>query len=338
MKSLGHKTAIYTGVQDAPETLNRWGVLLLAHGAPDSLADIPKFLLNVRGGRPLPQEAIEEIIRRYQLIGGGSPLLKETNRQAEALAEALKRTRAAQALPIVPVYVGMRNWTPFIADSVERLSRDCVSRILALCLAPHNSRTSVGLYRQHLDDALEKFAPGMRVEFVSSWHDQPELIAAFREKIAQALNRAEQTAGRPVPVILTAHSVPVRTIAEGDLYEIQVKETAGLVAEALALTEWRLAFQSQGISPEPWIGPTVESRIDELAAEGHRHVMIAPVGFVSDNVEILYDVDVVFREHGRQRGVTVWRSESLNNSPRFIKALHDVVMARIIKEPETRGP
>ena len=300
---------------------DRWGVLLLAHGAPDKLEDVPEFLLNVRGGRPLPEAAVAEVVERYRRIGGGSPLLKLTNRQAEALARALDH----------PVYVGMRNWRPFIRDSVRRLSGDGLERVVAVCLATQNSRTSVGLYRKHLEEATSAVAPHVRVEFVESWHDNPSLIAAFREKVSEALDRAEQAAGGPVPVIFTAHSVPEKTIAAGDPYEAQVKETATLVADTLSLADWTVAFQSQGMTAEPWIGPTVESTIDGLAAQGHKHALIAPIGFVCDHVEILYDIDVVFREYGRARGVTVWRSESLNDSPLFIGALASIVRAAIRK-------
>ena len=308
---------------------NHWGVLLLAHGAPDSLADIPQFLLNVRGGRGLPQAAVAEVIERYARIGGGSPLLELTKRQAKALAEGLNRVQAMHELPPVPVQVGMRNWNPFIAEGVHRLRVAGVQRVIALCLAPQNSRTSVGLYRNHLDEAVGKLAPGLVVDFVESWHDNEKLITAFREKIAQALDRAEQAAGRAVPVVFTAHSVPEKTIAAGDPYAAQVRETAELVAKTMSLPDWTLAFQSQGMTAEPWIGPTVESRIDDLAAQGHRHALIAPVGFVSDHMEILYDIDVVFREYGQARGVTVWRSESLNDSPLFIDAMSSVVSARV---------
>lgn len=298
---------------------NHWGVLLLAHGAPDKLEDIPEFLLNVRGGRKLPDAAVQEIIHRYSLIGGGSPLLKLTNQQAEALARMLGK----------PVSVGMRNWKPFIADSVRRLSGDGVEGVVAVCLTPQNSRTSVGLYREHLLDAIEKFAPHLQVEFVESWHGNPDLIGAFREKISHALDGVEDEAGKPVPVIFTAHSVPERTIAEGDPYDQQVRETAALVAQTMSLTEWRVAYQSQGMTAEPWLRPTVESQIDLLAAAGHRHVLIAPVGFVSDHVEILYDIDVAFREYGKAKGVTVSRSESLNDSPLLIRALASIVSDRL---------
>ena len=298
---------------------DRCGVLLLAHGAPDRLEDIPEFLLHVRGGRKLPDAAVEEVKRRYALVGGGSPLLRETNRQAEALAETLGQ----------PVFVGMRNWKPFISESVRRLTEEGTRRVVALCLAPQNSRTSVGLYRERLRDAVEKFAPRLEFDFVESWHDQPDLIAAFREKISCALDKVEESAGGGVPVIFTAHSVPARTIADGDPYERQVMETAASVARTMSLGDWSVAFQSQGMTDEPWIGPTVESEIDRAAAAGHRHVLIAPVGFVSDHVEILYDIDVVLRDYGRSKGVTVSRSESLNDSPLFIRALASIVGSRV---------
>lgn len=295
----------------------RWAVLLLAHGAPDRVEDIPEFLLHVRGGRKLPDAVVEEIVRRYERIGG-SPLLKLTKLQAEALARQISAR----------VYIGMRNWKPFIADTIRQMGKDGIRQSVAVCLAPHNSRTSIGLYRRHLSEAVEKFHPALDVDFVESWHDESFLIEAFREKIAQAISRLEASVGRRVPVILTAHSVPEHTIADCDPYAEQVRETATMVAEAAGLKEWYVAFQSQGMTAEPWIGPTVESTIDRLAAVGHRHVLIAPVGFVSDHVEILYDIDVVFREYGLAKGVSVARTDSLNDSPLFILALASLVEDR----------
>lgn len=292
---------------------------MLAHGAPDRLEDIPEFLLNVRDGRKLPDAVVQEITHRYSLIGGGSPLLRLTTLQAEGLARLL----------VQPVYIGMRNWKPFIADAVRQLNEDGVGRVVVLCLAPQNSRTSIGLYRKYLDDAVTKFAPRLQVDFIESWHDHPLLVEAFREKVAAAIARVEAEAGGPVPLIFTAHSVPEKTIADGDPYEQQVRETARRVAEGLGLGDYRLAFQSQGMTAEPWIGPRVESLIDELAGAGQRHVLLAPVGFVSDHVEILYDIDVLFRGYGRSKGVTVHRSESLNDSPAFIRALAAIVTERL---------
>jgi ferrochelatase len=311
-------------------------VLLLAHGAPDRPEDIPAFLLNVREGRKLPEAAVNEIVRRYSLIGG-SPLLRLTTLQAQGLAKLLGR----------PVYVGMRNWKPFISEAVLKVKADGVERVVALCLAPQNSRTSIGLYKKHLFEDLERLAPDLQVDFIENWHDHPGLVEAFRERVATALARAETEAGGPVPVIFTAHSVPEKTIQGGDPYEQQVRETAALVAKAMGLEEFSVAFQSQGMTAEPWIGPTVESLIDRLAAQGcggsagpalrtsgSSHVLLAPVGFVCDHVEILYDIDVVFREYGKARGVMVHRSESLNDSPLFIQALAAIVEERLGQKAE----
>jgi ferrochelatase len=296
----------------------RWGVLLLAHGAPDRLEDIPAFLLNVREGRKLPDAAVNEIVRRYSLIGG-SPLLRLTNLQAQGLATLLGR----------PVYLGMRNWKPFIAEAVRQIEADGIQRVVALCLAPQNSRTSIGLYKRHLLENAEQLAPNVHVDFIENWHDHPGLIEAFRDKLTTALTCAKADTGGPVPVIFTAHSVPEKTIRDGDPYERQVGETAALVAKAAGLREYGLAFQSQGMTIEPWIGPTVESLLDLSAAQGRRRVLLAPIGFVCDHVEILYDIDVAFREYGRTKGVTVDRTESLNDSPLFIQALAAVVRERV---------
>ncbi len=296
-----------------------WGVLLLAHGAPERLEDIPEFLLRVRNGRPLPPPAVEEITRRYAAIGGGSPLLVHTRRQAEALAARLGR----------PVYVGMRNWHPFITEAVESAGRDHVGRVVALCLAPHNSRTSVGLYRARLEEAAALAGAALAVDFVESWHDHPLLIRAFAEKLRTKRDEIRAAAGADPPVILTAHSVPVETIAAGDPYERQVRETAARVAGEAACRVWHCAFQSQGMTAGPWLGPTVESVIERLAKEGHKQVVLAPIGFVSDHVEVLYDVDIAFREYARARGIDLRRTESLNDSPLLIDALADIARARL---------
>jgi ferrochelatase len=303
-----------------------WGVLLLAHGAPDRLDDIPAFLLNVREGRKLPYAVVNEIVRRYSLIGG-SPLLRLTTLQAEGLAMLLGRQ----------VYMGMRNWKPFISETVRQIKADGVERVVALCLAPQNSRTSIGLYKKYLFEDVERLAPNVQVDFIENWHDHPGLVEAFRERVATSLARVQAEACGPVPVIFTAHSVPEKTIQGGDPYEQQVRETAALVAKALGLKEYSVAFQSQGMTSEPWIGPTVESFIDRLVEQGQRHVLLAPVGFVCDHVEILYDIDIFFREYGKTRGVTVHRSESLNDSPLFIQALAAIVKAEGRKQKAESG-
>jgi ferrochelatase len=292
-------------------------VLLLAHGTPDAVEQVPEFLLKVTGGRPLPPSVVEEIKHRYSLIGR-SPLTEYTMKQAEALARELH----------LPVYVGMRNWKPFIADTVRAMAAAGVQRVIAICLAPHDSRTSVGLYRKAVLDE----APPFPVEFIDNWHDHPLLARAFAEKLRAGWERACREMGARVPVIFTAHSVPQRTIAEGDPYEEQARETAALVAievPALTMDGWTFAFQSQGMSGGAWLGPTVEDTILQLKAKGHGGVFIQPIGFLCDHVEVLYDVDIMFREFAEKNGVRLWRAESLNESPALVAALADVARSRL---------
>lgn len=291
--------------------------LLLAHGSPDSVKDIPEFLLRVTGGRPLPEEAIEEIKHRYGLIGR-SPLTKLTLKQGELLSRELR----------LPVYVGMRNWKPFIAEAVRAMNENDVQQAVAICLAPQNSRTSVGLYQS----ALALSGASFDIEFVESWHDHPLLIKAFAQRLRVGREVACREAKVSMPVIFTAHSVPQRTIEEGDPYEIQAKETAALVARAAPLepAEWTFAFQSQGMSGGPWLGPTVEETILGLKAKGERCVFIQPVGFLCDHVEVLYDIDIGFKQFAEKEGMRLWRAESLNGSPLLAAALADIVRTKLV--------
>ncbi len=294
-------------------------VLLLAHGSPDRPEDVPEFLKRVTGGRLLPPAAVEEIQRRYARIGR-SPLTEITVRQGALLGRELK----------LPVYVGMRNWTPFIADVLGQMAADGVQRVVALCLAPHNSRTSVGLYRQA---AMNSGGPRFQhFDFIESWHDHPLLIRAFTERLEAGWKPACAALGARVPILFTSHSVPARTILEGDPYEAQARETASLVAMALhtlTVDDWSLSFQRQGMSGGPWIGPTVEETILALKKKGHGGVFLQPIGFVCDHVEVLYDIDIAFRDSAAREGMRLWRAESLNDSPTFIAALADVVRSRL---------
>jgi protoporphyrin/coproporphyrin ferrochelatase len=295
----------------------RNAVLLLAHGSPDSVEEIPEFLSQITRGRPVPAEVIEEVRRRYGLIGR-SPLTQLTVQQGNLLAAQLK----------LPVYVGMRNWKPFIGDTIAAMKSDGIERAAVICLAPQNSRTSVGLYRAAL--TVKGGAP-FSVEFVDSWHDHPLLIKAFVEKLRDGWERACNQMSAKVPVIFTAHSVPQRTIAEGDPYEAQTKETAMLVAREAGLDpgDWAFAFQSQGMSGGAWLGPTVESTILSLKKAGHRSVFVEPIGFLCDHVEVLYDIDIGFKQFAEREGMRLWRGESLNDSPLLTAALADLARSRI---------
>jgi ferrochelatase len=299
-------------------TQQKTAVLLLAHGSPESPADVPEFMRYITGGRPIPDAVIAEVSHRYSLIGK-SPLTEITLGQGAALEREIG----------LPVYVGMRNWKPFIAEAVRRMMDDGIEQILAICLAPQNSSTSVGLYRKAL---MAEMKPEIAVRFVDSWHDHPLLIRAFAERLDAVWQRACAESGSPVPVIFTAHSVPTRTIQAGDPYEQQTKETAQLVGRkvsGLSPDLQQFAFQSQGMSGGPWLGPTVESAVIELKKQGHKGVVVAPIGFVCDHVEVLYDIDIGFKEYADQQKLHLWRPESLNTSPTFISALADLASSRL---------
>jgi ferrochelatase len=289
-------------------------VLLLAHGAPERVEDIPAYMANVRGGRPTPPAIVSAVERRYRAIGGGSPLTARTREQAEALGRLLP----------VPVYFGMRNWRPYLKDTLAGMQRDGVEQIVALCLAPQYSKASVGLYFRRVQEAKQELGFAAEILWTKSFHDHPLLAAAFAEKLAAVL-----PSGR---VLFTAHSLPERALERGDPYEAEARATAAAVAGKAGLAEWDFAFQSQGLTDERWLGPTVESRIDEYAREGVREMVLAPIGFVCDHVEILYDVDVLFREYAGERGIRLSRPASLNDSPLFAQALAEVVKQKLCIE------
>lgn len=293
-------------------------VLLLAHGSPESPADVPEFMRHITGGRPVPDSVLEEVRHRYSLIGK-SPLTEITLAQAQALQHELG----------LPVYTGMRNWKPFIAEAVQQMMEADIRRVLAVCLAPQNSSTSVGLYKAA---TMAQMKPEIDLHFVESWHNHPLLVRAFAEKLQPLWKQACAEAGAPVPVIFTAHSVPTRTIHAGDPYDLQARETARLVGEQVAGLPRELqyfAFQSQGMSGGPWLGPTVESVIIKVQQQGYPGVIMAPIGFLCDHVEVLYDVDIGFKQFAAEQNLKFWRTESLNASPGLIAALAALASEKI---------
>lgn len=289
----------------------REAVLLLAHGAPERIGDVEAYLSCVLAGRPVSPRVLAEVRRRYEEIGGGSPLLERTREQAAALEAELG----------VPVYFGMRNWHPFIRDVMGRMREDGVGRIVAVCLAPQYSRSSVGLYFRRVQEAKKELDYQAEILWTKSFHDHPLLIEAFRERLARQLP-AEM-------VLFTAHSLPEKALERADPYDREARATAGLVAGRAGLLHWDFAYQSQGMTGESWLGPAVESKLDEFASRGVKDVVLHPIGFVSDHVEVLYDVDILFRRYAAGRGIRLRRPESLNASPAFIRALADVVRRRL---------
>jgi ferrochelatase len=323
-------------------------VLLLAHGTPDVLGEMAEYLDKVTGGRAIPESVVKELQHRYAQIGLGEtpgaeppPLTKWTLIQANLLERALDRAGDSNTR----VYAGMRNWHPYIADTIAQMRLDGVTHIKAICLAPQNSRTSVGLYRK----AVLAAADGLEVDFVTGWAERPLLAQAFAERLWPVWALACAQSGGRVPVLFTAHSVPCRTImtseapapearlganpgaapASPDPYAVEAKRTAALVAQRMAPVgfsdkDWYFAFQSQGLSGGPWIGPTVEDTLKAIKAEGHVGVVMQPVGFLCDHVEILYDIDIAFAEMAHELGLELWRAQSLNDSDLLVSALAEV--------------
>lgn len=286
-------------------------VLLLAHGTPESLDDMPEYLTRVRGGRPPSPELIEEMRGNYAAIGGRSPLTDITLAQGRALASVLSGTA---------VYVGMRNWRPYIADALAEAAAAGVREMVAVPMAPQYSTLSVAKYGEAVEAARP---PDVAVRFVRSWHDHPGLLEAFAEKLREALLTAP-----PWPrVLFTAHSLPMRVVAQGDPYPQEVGSTAHGVAQRVGLSDYARAYQSAGRTPEPWLGPSLEEALAAAAADGVRRVLVVPVGFVCDHTEILFDIDVQAARVARGLGLELRRTASLNTSPTFIRALADLVRA-----------
>lgn len=297
-------------VHEAP-----FGVLLVAYGAPATVDDVEPYLLDVRGGRPTSPEMVTAFQRRYQAIGGGSPLLDRTNEQAAALASALGGT--------VPVYVGMRHWHPYIRDVFQQIRADRVTRVVALALAPHFSTMSVGAYARRIEEARGDIATTM----VRQWFDHPGFLDAVAERVREGLHRFPAGVREGVPILFTAHSLPERILAEGDPYEEQLRVSVDGVLARIAPPQrpHRFAYQSAGQAGGPWLGPDAADVIQSLAAAGSRHLLVCPIGFVSDHLEVLYDVDIEYRRLAAASGIQLERTASLNASPLLIEALAALV-------------
>jgi ferrochelatase len=287
--------------------LNGAAVLCMAYGSPDGEAGIESYFTHIRGGRPPSPSALEHLRERYQAIGG-SPLTAITRAQAEALAEELG----------VPVYVGMKHAPPFIADGVAEATAAGMVRLIALPLAPHYAEMSVGAYLT----AVRKEWRGELI-LVRGFHDHPAFIAAVRALVDEARREFD-----PELVIFTAHSLPERIEREGDPYRERLLESCRLVAQAASVPAWEFAFQSASATGEPWLGPTLDERLARIEA---RRVLVCPIGFVADHLEVLYDIDVEAMAAAAGRGIELRRTQSFNARPQFIKALGAIVRDQVLR-------
>lgn len=298
-------------------TPDRVAVLLMALGGPDSLENVEPYLLDLRGGRPTSAELVEEIRERYRATGGKSPVL-EITRALAAKVEARRPVR---------VFVGLRHWHPFIAQAWGEVIEYGPDSVIGICMAPQFSSMTVGKYLEKLADARTDVGGGeIPLSAVKSWATHPGLVTALAERVGEALARFSEEERPSVPVLFTAHSLPERILREGDPYPDEVRATMEAVAALLPAGQpTTFAYQSQGRSPEPWLGPEVEPTLDALAADAAPGVVIAPIGFLSDHVETLYDIDVEFRARAEKLGLRLERTAMLNDSD----ALADTLVALI---------
>jgi ferrochelatase len=290
------------------------GVLLMAYGAPNALEDVEPFYTDIRRGRKPPPALLEELLERYRAIGGKSPLMEITRRQAAAVERALGQD--------FRVFIGMRHWTPWIRDAVADMDRAGIRDATAIVLAPHYSRLSIGRYMALLDEA----AAGTALTFrkVLHWHTHPRYLDALEVRVRETLTRFDPALPGGPTVLFTAHSLPQSILAQNDPYPAQLEETARLLAARLALTKWQVAYQSAGRTPEPWLGPDILQTLDTLRERGEQGVLVCVIGFVADHLEVLYDLDVEARGYAKERGLQLERIAMLNDAPALADALADL--------------
>jgi len=297
--------------------------MLMAMGGPDCLENVEPFLLDVRGGRPTPPELVEEIRERYRATGGKSPAVVITREVAKKLEARLNASGDRR----YRVYMGLRHWHPFIKETYAELLAEQPESVIGLCMAPQRSSLSTGAYRKKVEEAQAALQSNGTVSYVGSWNRHPKLISAIVENINQGLLKFAADVRANVPVLFTAHSLPERIVAMKDPYPDEVKGTVEAVTAQLGNQPTRFAYQSQGRSGEKWLGPTVESAIEDLSRAGQRHVLVAPIGFLCDHVETLYDIDIELKRLAEKQGMQLERIAMLNAPPALIDTLADVLAA-----------
>lgn len=296
-------------------------VLLMAMGGPDCLENVEPFLLDVRGGRPTPPELVEEIRERYRATGGKSPAVGITQEVAKKLEQQLNESGDGR----YRVYVGLRHWHPFIKDTYADLLKESPEQIIGVCMAPQQSSLSTGAYRKKVEEARSGLQDHTSVTYVGSWNRHPKLIAAIVENIRHGLQKFPADVRATVPVLFTAHSLPERIVAMKDPYPDEVRGTVEAVTQHLGPQPTYFAYQSQGRSSEPWLGPTVETMLDTIQQAGHRSVLVAPIGFICDHVETLFDIDIELKQLAMNKHMHLERMAMLNDTPVLIETLRDVL-------------
>lgn len=303
------------------------GVLIMAYGGPNSLEELPGYLADIRSGRPTTPAVLAEISHNYRQIGGKSPLLEFTTAQIEAIEKCLDDKR-------FKFYLGMRHWSPWIEEVVGQMLADGITHAVSMVLAPHYSGMSIAKYQKKIEAGMEMYRGRIEFANIDSYHDVAGLIEPLAARVRDGLARWPEAERDEVHVVFSAHSLPVRIIKQGDPYDRQLRETAALVAEKAGLRadQWSWSYQSAGRSPEPWLGPQLEDYIPQLAQKGIKNIVSIPVGFVSDHVEILFDIDIEAQKAAKAHGVRLERPPALNTDPVFMQQLANLIKERAVME------
>jgi protoporphyrin/coproporphyrin ferrochelatase len=296
------------------------GVLLMAYGTPETPDQVEGYFTDIRGGRKPSPEAVEHLKERYRLVGGKTPLLEITNEVATKLQDKLRAGGGN-----FNVYAGMKHWHPYIGSVMERMAGDGVKRVVAFALAPHCSHISLGGYRKAVDEGQQKLGNPFDIPYIKCWHHNPQFRQMMAGLVREGLAQFPEDRRGNVTVVFSAHSLPERIRTWDDPYERQLLESSAAVAELVGVVNWRFAFQSAGNTGEPWLGPDILDFLDTLHSEGVENVLSVPIGFVSDHLEILYDLDIEAKEKARELGITYHRTSMPNARPEFIEVLSSVV-------------
>lgn len=301
-------------------------VMVMAYGGPNSLEEIEPYLMDVRGGRPLSETALHEVIGRYEQIGGRSPILEHTTEQAEALQQALDRQAGE-----FKVIVGMRHWHPYIHETLQGIMEEGMDFLVGIVMAPHNSRMSIGAYYKRLHEAVEAHPKTIEIAEIRSWNTDPGYLKAVEARIRQGLDRFDEEIRDDVHLIFTAHSLPERILEWEDPYPRELRGTFEALKARFPDQTSSFAYQSAAMTPEPWLGPDAGDFMLELIEQGVRSFLVVPIGFVSEHVEILYDIDIDFRGKVEMAGGRLERIEMPGADPVMMDSLADRVREKATK-------
>ncbi|NDI36696.1 ferrochelatase [Chengkuizengella sediminis] len=305
------------------------GVLVMSYGTPESMDQIEAYYTHIRRGRPPEPEQLEDLISRYEaIVGGFFPLRKNTDRQVEEIEKTLNKQQSEYEFVC---YQGLKHAHPFIEDGIAKMVEDGITKAVGVVLAPHYSTMSVGSYIKRAEEKADEL--GLSINFVKSYHMYPKLIEVLSERVKAALQKFEGLDKNEIKVLFSAHSLPEKILEINDPYPEQLIETSKKIAEKTGITNWDFAWQSAGQTAMPWLGPDILDVLNHIQSEENvQDVLICPIGFVSDHLEILYDIDIECQQVARKLGMHLERTESLNTDPRYMETVAEVVIAKLDKD------